>query len=158
MATIWATLLSCASAYIVLNFDNLMDYMQLIGILFISPFFIVFLLGMFWRRPSAAAGFWGMVAGVSGAFLEYLLYRLKVLHFSTPMASNVWTAVWGLVAGLVVMVAVTMFTDPPTEEKLEGLVYSYAAHAELRRRWYQTPEFYAAVVLAMFLYLNIKFF
>jgi SSS family solute:Na+ symporter len=158
MATIWATLLSCASAYIVLNFDNLMDYMQLIGILFISPFFIVFFLGMFWKRPSAAAGFWGMVAGVSGAFLEYLLYRLKVLHFSTPMASNVWTAVWGLAGGLVVMVAVTMFTDPPTEEKLKGLVYSYAAHADLRRRWYQTPEFYAAVVLAMFLYLNIKFF
>jgi len=55
MATVWGTLLSCASAYIVLNFDNLMDYMQLIGILFISPFFIVFFLGMFWKRPSASA-------------------------------------------------------------------------------------------------------
>ena len=47
-ATIWGTLLSCFSAYIALNFDNLMDYMQLIGILSF-PLFIVFLLGMFWK-------------------------------------------------------------------------------------------------------------
>jgi len=158
MATVWGTLLSCASAYIVLNFDNLMDYMQLIGILFISPFFIVFFLGMFWKRPSASAGFYGMVAGVSGAFLEYLLYRLHVLRFSTPMASNIWTAVWGLAGGLIVMLAVTLLTDPPTEQKLEGLVYSYAAHSRTSARWYHSPEFYAAVVLVMFVYLNIKFF
>jgi len=158
MATVWGTLLSCASAYIVLNFDNLMDYMQLIGILFISPFFIVFFLGMFWKRPSASAGFYGMVAGVSGAFLEYLLYRLHVLRFSTPMASNIWTAVWGLAGGLIVIVFVTLLTDPPTEQKLKGLVYSYAAHSRTSGHWYQSPEFYAAVVLVMFVYLNIKFF
>ena len=158
MATVWGTLLSCASAYIVLNFDNLMDYMQLIGILFISPFFIVFFLGMFWKRPSASAGFYGMVAGVSGALLEYLLYRLHLLHFSTPMASNIWTAVWGLAGGLIVMLAVTLLTDPPTEQKLKGLVYAYAARSKASGRWYHSPEFYAAVVLVMFVYLNIKFF
>jgi len=158
MATVWGTLLSCASAYIVLNFDNLMDYMQLIGILFISPFFIVFFLGMFWKRPSASAGFYGMVAGVSGAFLEYLLYRLHVLRFSTPMASNIWTAVWGLAGGLLVMLAVTLLTDPPAEQRLKGLVYSHAAHSRTSARWHHSPEFYAAVVLVMFVYLNIKFF
>jgi len=158
MATIWGTLLSACSAYIVLNFDNLMDYMQLVGILFISPFFIVFLLGMFWKRPSASAGFYGMVAGVSGAFLEYILYRLHVLHFSTPMASNMTTAVWGLVAGLIVMLIVISFTDPPGEEKLKGLVYSYAAHTRTSDRWYRSPEAYALVVAAVFVYLNVKFF
>ena len=56
-ATVVGTMLACASSFIVLYFNNLMDYMQLIGILFISPFFIVFLLGMFWKRPSATAGF-----------------------------------------------------------------------------------------------------
>jgi len=113
---------------------------------------------MFWKRPSASAGFYGMVAGVSGAFLEYFLYRLHVLHFSTPMASNTWNAVWGLVPGLIVMLMVTALTDPPSEEKLKGLVYSYAAHTKTSDRWYQSPEFYALVVLAMFIYLNVKFF
>src|SRR5207244_4376340 len=92
MATVWGTVLSCAAAYIVLNFDNLMDYMQLVGILFISPFFIVFFLGMFWKRPSASAGFYGMVACVSEAFLEYLIYRLHSCHFATRRPSLPSTA------------------------------------------------------------------
>jgi SSS family solute:Na+ symporter len=158
MATVWGTVLSCAAAYIVLNFDNLMDYMQLVGILFISPFFIVFFLGMFWKRPSATAGFYGMVSGILGAFLEYVLYRLHVLHFSTPMASNVWTAVWGLVAGLITLVVVTFLTESPAEDQLRGLVYAYAARETVTKRWYRTPEFYAALVVGLFIYLNVKFF
>jgi SSS family solute:Na+ symporter len=156
-ATVWGTVLSCASAYIVLGFNNLMDYMQLIGILFISPFFIVFFLGMFWKRPSASAGFYGMLAGISGAFLEYLLYRLHVLKFSSPMASNLWTAVWGLGAGLAVTIFVTYFTAPPGEKQLEGLVYSYSAAGRESGSWYTAPEFFAAIVLLVFVYFNVKF-
>jgi len=156
--TVWGTLLSCLSAYIALNFDNLMDYMQLIGILFIAPFFIVFLLGMFWKRASATAGFYGMVAGTLGCLTEYLLYRLEVLHFRGPMASNVWMAVWGFIAGLTVMVVVTYLTTAPDPEKLKGLTYSYAASVERSGAWYRTPEFYAVVVLTIFVFLNIRFF
>jgi len=158
MATLWGTVISCASAYIVLGYNDLMDYMQLIGILFISPFFIVFLLGMFWKRPSPTAGFSGMVAGVSGAALEYLLYRAHMLHFSSPMASNVWTAVWGFVAALMVTVVVTFMTEAPEEAKLKGLVYAYAAHVKRVQAWYRTPEFYAVIAGILFIYLNIKFF
>lgn len=156
--TIWGTLLSAGSAYILLNFNDLMDYMQLIAILFISPFFIVFFLGMFWRRPSATAGFWGMVAGVSGASLEYALYRAHVLKFSSPMASNVWTAVWGFAAGLTVTLLVTFFTPAPRKEQLKGLVYDSSQHEKRTGAWYTSPEFYAAVVLGGYIYLNIKFF
>jgi SSS family solute:Na+ symporter len=157
-ATVWGTLLSCLSAYIALNFDNLMDYMQLIGILFIAPFFIVFLLGMFWKRASAAAGFYGMVAGTLGCLVEYLLYRFGMIHFRTPMASNVWMAVWGFIAGLTVMVFTAYITKAPEPEQLKGLTYSYAASVERSGAWYRTPEFYGAAVMAMFLFLNYKFF
>ena len=115
-------MLACASSFIVLYFNNLMDYMQLIAILFVSPFFIVFLLGMFWKRPSATAGFLGMIAGLSGATLEYVLYHLGVIRFRSPMASNIWTAVWGFVAGLVVTVGASYLTTPPQAETLKGLV------------------------------------
>jgi SSS family solute:Na+ symporter len=155
---VWGTALSCVSAYIALNFDNLMDYMQLIGILFIAPFFIVFLLGMFWKRASATAGFLGMVAGTLGCLTEYLLYRFGMIHFRTPMASNVWMAVWGFVAGLTVMVVATYATPAPEPDKLKGLTYSYAASVERSGAWYTTPEFYGVVVIAVFLFLNLKFF
>jgi SSS family solute:Na+ symporter len=158
MATVVGACIACASSYIVLYFNNLMDYMQLIGILFISPFFIVFFLGMFWKRPSATAGFYGMVAGLSGAALEYVLYRLGVLRFTSPMASNIWTAVWGLVAGLVVTVALTFLTEAPQAEKLQGLVYSRAAREKETAPWFRTPAFYGVVALAVFVVLNIKFF
>jgi SSS family solute:Na+ symporter len=157
MATVVGTVIACASSYIVLYFNNLMDYMQLIGILFISPFFIVFLLGMFWKRPSATAGFGGMVAGLSGATLEYTLYRLGVLRFTSPMASNIWTAVWGFVAGLLVTVVLSFTTTPPSEEKLKGLVYSGASHEKDPELWYQKPEFYAVIVIGLFIFLNVKF-
>jgi SSS family solute:Na+ symporter len=156
-ATVVGTALACASSYIVLFFNNLMDYMQLIGILFISPFFIVFFLGMFWKRPSATAGFCGMVAGLSGATLEYVLYRLGVLTYASPMASNVWMAVWGFVAGLVTVVLVSLLTAPPADEKLKGLVYSGVAKEKDSTVWYRTPVFYAVIVLVLFVVLNIKF-
>jgi len=158
MATVAGACIACASSYIVLYFNNLMDYMQLIGILFISPFFIVFLLGMFWKRPSATAGFYGMAAGLSGATLEYVLYRLGVLKFTSPMASNIWTAVWGLAAGLVVTVGLSFLTEAPAPEKLKGLVYSGAAKEKDLSPWYSKPVFYAVVVLILFIALNIKFF
>ncbi len=157
-ATVVGTLLACASSFIVLYFNNLMDYMQLIGILFISPFFIVFLLGMFWKRPSATAGFFGMVAGISGATLEYVLYRLGILKFHSPMASNIWTAVWGFVAGLVVTVVASYLTAPPREETLKGLVFSHALAKPAPVAWYRSPKFYAVIVIAAFLVLNWKFF
>jgi SSS family solute:Na+ symporter len=157
-ATVVGTILACASSYIVLHFNNLMDYMQLIGILFISPFFIVFLLGMFWKRPSATAGFLGMLAGLAGAALEYLLYRLGVLQFHSPMAANVFMAVWGFVAGLVVTVAASYLTAPPMEEKLKGLVYSRASNDTFPTAWFRTPECYAVVVIVAFVALNWKFF
>jgi hypothetical protein len=99
-----------------------------------------------------------MVAGLSGATLEYLLYRLGVLKFTSPMASNIWTAVWGFVAGLAVTVVLSFLTPAPPAEKLKGLVYSGAPTERGLTSWFRTPGFYAIVVLALFIALNIKFF
>src|SRR5262249_17520966 len=156
-ATVWGTLLSCASAYIALYFDNLMDYMQLLGALSIAPFFIVFFLGMFWKRVSATAAFYGIIAGMLACSSEYFLYRLGVLHFKTPMASNVWTSVWAFVGGSSVTVLVTLLTKSPDPVKLEGLTYSYSARLKRQGAWYRAPEFYAIAVGAVFVFLNWKF-
>ena len=162
-ATIVGTALACTSSFVVLMFDNLMDYMQLIGILFISPFFMIFFLGMYWKRPSATAGFWGMVCGLAAATLEYVLYRLGILHYTSPMASNVFMAMWGFVAGTLAVVIVTFLTKPAPEEKVKGLVYSPEKLEKVEKTeghtpWYRTPAFYAVVVIAMFVALNIIFY
>jgi hypothetical protein len=74
------------------------------------------------------------------------------------MASNIWTAVWGFVAGLVVTVAASFLTTPPREETLKGLVWSRALEKLAPVAWYRTPKFYAAIVGVIFVFLNWKFF
>lgn len=160
IATIVGTALACASSFLVRYFNNLMDYMALISILFISPFFIVFLLGMLWKRPSATAGFYGMLGGLGAAASQYVLYRAGLLHYTSPMAANLWSAVWGLGGGLAVIVPLAFLTRAPEAAALKGLVFDPNAersegHAELV--WWRTPSFFAAIVLVVFAILNIVF-
>ena len=158
LATVFGTLLSVASAYIVLRFDNLMDYMQLIGAMFIAPFFVIFFLGMFWKRTTATAGFYGMVAGVLGCLLQYILYQLGVIRYRTPMASTLNLALWGAAAGLVTAVLLSFVTQPPSARNLEGLVRSHARREPpSSQRWYRTPEFLAITVMLLFTMLNVVF-
>lgn len=161
IATIAGALLACASSFIVLRFNNLMDYMTMVAGLFISPFFIVFLLGMFWKRPSATAGFYGMLAGIAGTVTEYLLYNARVIHLASPMAATLWAAVWGLVAGFVAVIAISSISEPPDAASLRGLVLSRHESDDVEERhlpWFRRPAFYAAVVLAAFAALNIFYF
>ena len=160
IATITGTALACASSFIVLYFNNLMDYMALISILFISPFFIVFLLGMLWKRPSATAGFYGMLGGLGAAASQYVLYRAGLLHYASPMAANLWSAVWGLGGGLAVIVPLAFLTRAPEAAALKGLVFDPNAdrtEGNAKLGWWRTPAFFATAVLVVFAILNILF-
>jgi hypothetical protein len=89
---------------------------------------------------------------------EYILYRAGILHFKTPMASNVWTSVWAFAGGTTVTILTTLLTEAPEPINLKGLTYSYSARLRGEGPWYTTPEFYALVVGAAFVFLNWKFF
>jgi SSS family solute:Na+ symporter len=121
--TVVGTGLSLMTAYIVLRFDNLMDYMQLIASFFISPLFATFLLGMFWPRCNGTGAFYGMLAGISGSMLHYLAYRLGVLHYRTEMAPNFYGAICGWTAAMLVTVVLSLATTEPPAQRLKGLVY-----------------------------------
>ncbi len=56
-----ASSLGIATAYIVLFFNNLMDYLLLVFSFFNAPLFGVFLLGMFTEWATPTAGFWGLL-------------------------------------------------------------------------------------------------
>jgi SSS family solute:Na+ symporter len=158
IATIAGTALSVGSAYILLAFDNLMDYMQLLGAMFIAPFFIVFFLGMFWKRTTPTAGFLGIIVGVLGCALQYTAYRLGWVVYRTPMAATLNLAVWGGAAGVATTVLVSFVTRPVPAERLTGLVYGLTSEpAEPPRLFYRTPGFLAIVVIAMFVVLNVVF-
>ncbi len=158
MATIIGTGLSIGSAYILLAFDNLMDYMQLLGAMFIAPFFVVFFLGMFWKRTTPTAGFLGIIVGVLGCVAQYVAYRLGWLAFPTPMAATVNLALWGGLAGLTATVLVSLVTRPVPEERLKGLVFGLTPYPpEPARPFYARPGFLAVMVMIVFTVLNVAF-
>jgi solute:Na+ symporter, SSS family len=157
LATFVGTAVSIAAAYIVLSFDNLMDYMQLIGSMFISPFFVVFFLGMLSKRITPTAGFWGMVAGVTGCLSQYILYRLGVVHYRSSMAATLNLAIWGGAAGFLTSVLLSFVTSPKPVKELVGLVIEFSEPHEESVPWYNKPSVIAVGIAMLFLALNMAF-
>ena len=56
-------LVSIGTAYLVMQFQSIMDYVQALFSFFIAPLFGTVLLGMLWKRATPPGGFWGLLAG-----------------------------------------------------------------------------------------------
>jgi len=166
----WCTILgvfvSIATAYLVMHFSSIIVYAQVIFVIFVVPMFGTVLLGMLWKRTTPAAGFWGLLAGMIVSFLLFLWVKLdpsavKYVAFSPEakdMADNIYRAMWTLIANVVVTVLVTLVTRPKPEKELVGLVYGLT-EIPSHGHWplFQRPGFWAAVVGALFVILNIIF-
>ena len=160
LATISAVLVGIATAFInKVWFNNLMDYVQLLFAFFNAPLFATFLLGMFWRRTTPKAGFWGLLCGILAALAHWLLYRVfHLLAYRTDMASNFYQAIWAFATCFAVTVMVTQFTEPKKEEELVGLVYSLTPKPRNQGLpWYERPGILAIGILGLCTVLNIIF-
>ncbi len=156
--TVVGVLVSIATAYIVLRFNNLMDYMQLLFSFFNAPLFATFLLGMFWKRATAAGAFWGLVGGISAAMAHHLLNTRHLLRYQSDMAANFYGAIYAWTACFVVTILISLATPAPREADLRGLVYALSDRppsADLP--WFRRPLFWGIVVLGFVTWLNLKF-
>jgi SSS family solute:Na+ symporter len=161
IATVAGVLISIATAYIVMAFESIMDYVQLLHGLFLAPLFGTFLLGMFWRRTTPWAGFAGLVSGTLGGVGLWGLELAGVLQYGSPMAGNFWRAWWAWVICVVVTVVVSLLTSrtQKPDEELEGLVWGLTEKKEGEEpAWYKKPWVLAAAALAITVALNIIFF
>ncbi|MCR4512175.1 sodium:solute symporter family protein [Aeromicrobium sp. 50.2.37] len=169
LATVGATVTAIGTALIASNYDNLMDYLQTLFGFFNAPLFATFILGMFWKRMSAAAGWSGLVAGTAAAVLVAVLSEdalgplsLGVIGLSGQGASFV-AAGAAFAVDIVVSVAVTMATAAKPEKELVGLVYSLTPKEDLVDPdegvlpWYQSPVKLAGIGLAIVVVLNVIF-
>ncbi len=169
LATVGATVTAIGTALIASNYDNLMDYLQTLFGFFNAPLFATFILGMFWKRMSAAAGWSGLVAGTAAAVLVAVLSEdalgpmsLGVIGLSGQGASFV-AAGAAFAVDIAVSVAVTMVTAAKPEKELVGLVYSLTPKEDLVDPdegvlpWYQSPVKLAGIGLAIVVVLNVVF-
>jgi SSS family solute:Na+ symporter len=140
-----------------------MTYLQTLFGFFNAPLFATFILGMFWKRMTATAGWTGLVAGTAAAVGVWVLSEdvLGVIGIGEQGGAFV-AAGAAFVVDIVVSVVVSLGTRPKPESELEGLVYSKASRAKSREDysrlpWHQQPARLAGVALVMVVALNILF-
>jgi SSS family solute:Na+ symporter len=161
IATVAGVLLSIGTAYIVLGFESIIDYVQLLHGLFLAPLLGTFLLGMFWRRTTPWGGFAGLVSGTVSGLVLWLLELAGYISYGSPMAGNFWRAGWAWLICVSVTVLVSLLTSRTRkpDEELRGLVWGLTEKKEgVEPAWYKRPWVLAAAVLAIVIVLNIIFF
>jgi len=156
-ATVIGILVSIGTAYIVLSFNNLMDYMQLIFSFFNAPLFATFLLGMFWRGATGWGGFFGLLIGILTAASHYVLYKVGALHYGSQMAANFYGAWWAWLAAFIVTIGVSLFTAKRNPEELRGLVFGLTPRIKASARWFARPAVWGTLAIALAILLNILF-
>ncbi len=171
MATVGGVALSIGAAYMVTNFNNIMDALQLVFSIVNAPLFATFLLGMFWKKTTGHGAFAGLIAGTSAALIHHGLtipadtlrgihggWITVIHHYPSDMAQNFWTAIFAFSINLLVTIIVSLFTEPAPESQLVGLVYSLTPKpVETHLAWYQKPATLAFAVLILLVVLNLVF-
>jgi solute:Na+ symporter, SSS family len=164
--TILGVLISIGTAYLVMQFQSIMDYVQALFSFFIAPLFGTVILGMLWKRATAAGGFWGLLAGTVSSIGMWLTVKLhpaalSYIAFSRnakDMAENMYRGLWSWLICVLVTVAVSYVTRPKPVAELNGLVYGCTElPAEGALKLYQRPAFWAIVVALGFIVLNLIF-
>ena len=161
IATVVGVFLSIGTAYIVLAFESIMDYVQLLHGIFLAPLFATFLLGMFWRRTTPWGGLAGLVSGTVGGVVLWGFELMGTISYGSPMAGNFWRAIWAWVIcfGVTIIVSLLTSRSQKTDEELEGLVWGLTEKKEaVETAWYKKPWVLAAAALAIAIALNIIFF
>ena len=174
MATVFGILASVGTAYLATQFNNIMDFLQLVFAFVNAPLFATFLLGMFWKRATGHGAFLGLVLGTLAAAVHHGVTLPTGAHvgikggwlaappmhaYSSEMAQNFWTAIWAFCVCFAATIAISLVTRrTKTDDDLRGLVYALTPRPkEAHLPWWKTPEGMGALVLALAVLLNVIF-
>jgi SSS family solute:Na+ symporter len=157
-ATAAGIIISIGAAYLVMHHKSIMDYMQMIFSFFNAPLFATFLLGMFWKRTTPWAAFWGLVCGTFGAGLLWYMNFTHMINYPSEMAGNFWRAAIAWAICFVITILLSFVTKAKPEEELHGLVWGLAGQKSAGVQvWYKQPKILAAIILVIAFALNIIF-
>jgi SSS family solute:Na+ symporter len=162
VATVIGIVIGIGTALIASGYANLMNYIQALFSVFNSPLFGTFILAMFWKRMTPAAGFWSLLSGTLAALLTWIGYKVGTISFGSDLAESMVGSAIAFVVGIGVGVLVSFVTKPKPVEELDGLVYGMAKVDEKvppeDRVWWRNPNLLGFGALAIGLVLCIIFF
>jgi len=166
----WTTVIGVAvsigTAYLVMQFASIMDYVQALFSFFIAPLFGTVILGMLWKRATGPGGFLGLLCGTLSsigmwAWVKADPMALRYVALSPHakgLAQDMFQALWSFLVCVIVTVVVSLATKRKTDAELTGLVYGLTSVPSVGNiSLYQKPIFWAGVVAVVFFTLNIIF-
>jgi SSS family solute:Na+ symporter len=174
IATIVGVIVSIGAAYLAKQFGNIMDFLQMVFSMVNAPLFAILSLGMFWKRATGHAAFWGLLVGISCALMHHGLTLpagasadeiikggwISVVHtYPSGMAQSFWTAIVAWTTATLVTVSMTFMTkQKKSNDELTGLVYSLTPRIkDTGAKWYNRPAVLAVIVGVLTLTLTIIF-
>jgi SSS family solute:Na+ symporter len=172
LVTVAGIVIGIGTAFIASQFSNIMNYIQTLFSFFNAPLFIVFIVGLIWKRTSPWGGFYGQLAGIISAVVFQYFIGPNLAYFHAGQVStgelnaqmvNFYGAFSAIVVGAIVTVAVSLVTKPKPMSELVGLVYGVPdpeagdPHEGYRRKWYESPKFLGYTALGIVVVLSIIF-
>jgi SSS family solute:Na+ symporter len=163
-STVVGVLVSIGTAYLVMGFLSIMDYVQALFSFFIAPLFGTVILGMLWKRATPMGGFLGLLCGTLSSIGMWAWVKLdpgalSIIALSAnakDMAENMYRALWSWLVCVIVTVAVSYVTNPLTDAQLAGLVFGATdLPSEGHLHLYERPIFWASVVMVVLVILNV---
>ncbi len=165
-ATVGCILLSVAAAFAAVQFNSILDTLQLAFALVNAPLLATVLLGMFWKRATGHGAFAGLIAGTIAALLHHGLTLpiaahpgihggwIAIVHaYPSDMTQNLFTAICAFSANFIVTVVVSLCTKARVETEVLGL-----ARVRAHIVWWKRPETLAVAILLAAVALNIFFY
>ena len=166
MSIVIGVAISIGAAYLVMHAHGIMDYVQALFSFFIAPLLGAILLGMFWKRATAPAGFIGLLSGILTSVSMFVWVKFNPEGLATialspdakPMAENLYRALWAFLTTVIIIVLVSLVTKPRPVTELEGLVYGATTlPKEPPVPFYKNEYIWAVLVVVIFATLNILF-
>jgi solute:Na+ symporter, SSS family len=162
--TVIGVLISVGTAYLVMQFASIMDYVQALFSFFIAPLFGTVVLGMLWKRATGPGGFWGLLCGTVSSIGMWTWVKLdpSALRYvalspdAKALAQDMYQALWSFLVCVTVTVVVSLMTKPKPDAELTGLVYGLTEVPSIGDvPLYEKPIFWAVVVAVVLVILNI---
>jgi SSS family solute:Na+ symporter len=149
LATVVMVIIALLWIPVVKNAKGLYEYLQSVQGYLAPPIFVVFFLGVFWKRLNAQGCFWAMVVGfIVGIFRMGVDTPITLgLFESYPEGSFFWIvnninfqyfSILITVVSAVVMVVVSYMTPEPDKAQIQGLTFATASEqdkADTRASW-----------------------
>ena len=142
---------------------GLYTYLQSVQAYIAPPIASVFLLGLFWSRINAN----GALAALVGGFIAGMIRLGLEIKKSTLTVDGIWYqiadlnflyfAIFSFLACVVVLISVSMFTDPPDLSKISGLTYDTAKSEDDESVDLRSDKINSFVILAILVLILLYF-